>query len=53
MGYLEMLLPFCSKPKRSIMPVVEKLHGYIYALLTPNAGHQAPPKAEARNERRL
>jgi hypothetical protein len=36
MSRLEMLLPFCSKPNRPIMDVDEKLHGYIYALLTPN-----------------
>jgi hypothetical protein len=48
MGRLEMLLPFCSKPNRPIMQVVKKLHGYIYALLTPNATRQARLKAEAK-----
>jgi len=51
MGRLEMLLPFCSKPNRPIMDVVEKLHGYIYALLTPNAaGEQRPTLDETRTD---
>jgi hypothetical protein len=53
MDRLEMLLPFCSKPNHPIMDVIEKLHGDIYGLLMPNAGHQARRRAGARHERTL
>jgi hypothetical protein len=44
MGRLEMLLPFCGKPNYPIMDVVEKLHGDIYMLLTPNFTGFSDPK---------
>ena len=53
MGRLEMLPPFCSKPNHPIMDVVEKLHGDIYVLLMPNAGHELLGTAGARDERTL
>jgi hypothetical protein len=50
---MEMLLPFCSKPNRPLMDVVEKLHGDIYVLLMPNAAAQARQTAGATQERTL